>query len=75
MGVTEILRCAKDLKLKARAVNETWSGLSQAAAARDHRAQDETFIIVGKVERRGCAGSGSRRQTAPQIIKRAEFEA
>jgi subfamily B ATP-binding cassette protein HlyB/CyaB len=27
IGVAEILRCARDLKLKARAVTETWSGL------------------------------------------------
>jgi ATP-binding cassette, subfamily B, bacterial HlyB/CyaB len=27
MGVPEILRCAKSLKLKARSVTETWDGL------------------------------------------------
>jgi ATP-binding cassette, subfamily B, bacterial HlyB/CyaB len=36
--VPEMLRCAKDLTLKARAVTESWAGLMEASAAGDRRA-------------------------------------
>src|SRR5690349_12598712 len=74
VGVTEILRCAKDLKLKARAVNETWRGLSRLPMPAIIQRRDETFVIAGKVGAEDILVQDPR-QTAPQIIKRADFEA
>ena len=74
VGVTEILRCAKDLKLKARAVNETWSGLSRLPMPAIIQRRDETFVIAGKVGADDILVQDPQ-QTAPQIIKRADFEA
>src|SRR5690349_10334779 len=74
VGVTEILRCAKDLKLKARAVNETWRGLSRLPMPAIIQRRDETFVIAGKVGADDILVQDPQ-QTAPQIIKRADFEA
>jgi subfamily B ATP-binding cassette protein HlyB/CyaB len=74
VGVTEILRCAKDLKLKARAVNETWSGLSRLPLPAIIQRRDETFVIAGKVGADDILVQDPL-QKAPQIIKRADFEA
>jgi subfamily B ATP-binding cassette protein HlyB/CyaB len=71
--VTEMLRCAKQLKLKARAVTTTWEKLSKFPLPAIVELKDGTFLIVGKVTDEGAlvqVPSIGR----PQIIKRAEFE-
>jgi subfamily B ATP-binding cassette protein HlyB/CyaB len=73
MGVPEMLRCAKTLKLKARSVTETWEGLMKLPLPAIVELKDKTFIIVGKVTADDAlvqVPSANR----PQIIKRAEFE-
>jgi ATP-binding cassette, subfamily B, bacterial HlyB/CyaB len=73
IGVTEMLRCAKDLKLKARAVNTTWPGLMKLPLPAIVELKDKGFFIVGKVSADDALVQIPA-ENRPQIIKRAEFE-
>ncbi|WP_346730765.1 cysteine peptidase family C39 domain-containing protein [Bradyrhizobium sp. 199] len=73
VGVQEMLRCAKQLKLKARAIRENWVGLSKLSLPAIVERHDGSFAILGK------AGSDDvlihdPAVNRPQVIKRAEFE-
>src|SRR5260221_9863095 len=73
IGVTEMLRCAKDLKLKARVTSATWESLGKLPLPVVAELSDDTFLIVGKASADDVlvqVPSAPR----PQIIKRAEFE-
>jgi len=73
IGVTEMLRCAKQLKLKAQAVTATWEQLSNLPLPAIVELKDRTFLIVGKVTDEGALvhrPSVGR----PEVFKRAEFE-
>jgi subfamily B ATP-binding cassette protein HlyB/CyaB len=48
IGVQEMLRCAKRLKLKARAVEGDWNILAKMLLPAIAALKDGTFIIVGK---------------------------
>jgi subfamily B ATP-binding cassette protein HlyB/CyaB len=73
IGVGEMLRCAKDLKLKARAVTENWAGLMKLPLPAIVELKDERFIIVGKVSADEALVQNPA-ENRPKIIKRAEFE-
>jgi subfamily B ATP-binding cassette protein HlyB/CyaB len=73
IGVSEMLRCAKDLKLKARGVTESWAGLMKLPLPAIVELKDKTFIIVGKVTAYDALVQVPS-ENRPQIIKRAEFE-
>src|SRR6185437_824058 len=73
MGVQEMLRCAKALKLKARSVTESWNGLANLPLPAIVEMKDGTFIIVGKVSADDVLVQ-SPSVNRPQIVKRAEFE-
>jgi ATP-binding cassette, subfamily B, bacterial HlyB/CyaB len=74
IGVAEMLRYAKDLKLKARAVTEAWTGLMRLPLPAIVQRADESFVIVGKVTEKDILiqDPAGRR---PQAVGRAEFEA
>ncbi|MGH6679596.1 MAG: ABC transporter transmembrane domain-containing protein, partial [Bradyrhizobium sp.] len=73
IGEVEILRCARDLKLKARAVASTWQRLSKTALPAIAQRHDGGFFIVSKVLENSvlildpAAGK-------PQSLGRAVFE-
>src|SRR3954469_2669710 len=73
IGVTEMLRCAKDLKLKARAVATDWTGLMKLPLPAIVELKDKSFFIVGKVTADDALVQIPS-ENRPQIIKRAEFE-
>ena len=73
IGVSEMLRCAKELKLKARAVTESWAGLMKLPLPAIVELKDKTFLIVGKVTADDALVQIPS-ENRPQIIKRAEFE-
>jgi subfamily B ATP-binding cassette protein HlyB/CyaB len=73
IGVSEMLRCAKDLKLKARAVTENWAGLMKLPLPAIVELKDQRFIIVGKVSADEALVQNPA-ENRPQIIKRTEFE-
>ena len=57
VGVTEILRCAKEFGLKARAQKTSWSRLAVTPLPGIALLRDGGFLILGKVGRRQAAGS------------------
>jgi subfamily B ATP-binding cassette protein HlyB/CyaB len=73
IGVTEMLRCAKQLKLRARAVTENWAGLAKLPLPAIVELKDKTFLIVGKVTDDDALVQIPS-EGRPRIIKRAEFE-
>jgi subfamily B ATP-binding cassette protein HlyB/CyaB len=73
IGATEMLRCAKDLKLKARAVTVNWSGLMKLPLPAIVELKDKRFLIVGKVTEDDALVQIPS-ENSPRIIKRAEFE-
>jgi subfamily B ATP-binding cassette protein HlyB/CyaB len=73
IGVTEMLRCAKQLKLKARAVSEDWAGLMKLPLPAIVELKDKTFIVVGQVNEEGVLVQAPF-EDRPRIVKRAEFE-
>lgn len=73
IGVTEMLRCARGLKLKARAVTENWAGLMKLPLPVIVELKDNSFIIVGKVTAEDALVQNPS-EHRPRIIKRAEFE-
>jgi subfamily B ATP-binding cassette protein HlyB/CyaB len=72
--VTEMLRCAKELKLKARAVTVDWSRLAKLSLPAIAECKDGGFLILGKVGEQGALvqNPGVGR---PQLLPREEFEA
>jgi subfamily B ATP-binding cassette protein HlyB/CyaB len=73
IGVTEMLRCAKQLKLRARAAAENWAGLMKLPLPVIAELKDKTFIIVGKVTAEDVLVQVPS-ENRPRIIKRAEFD-
>ena len=74
VGATEMLRCAKQLKLKARAVRQTWEGLAKLPLPAIAARADGSFIILGQVTAE-TALIQDPLLNRPQGLKRAEFEA
>ncbi|TWC00210.1 subfamily B ATP-binding cassette protein HlyB/CyaB [Bradyrhizobium macuxiense] len=71
--IQEMLRCAKTLKLKARAVNADWAHLKKAQLPAIVECRDSSFFILGKISDDGAlihrpSGGG------PQALSREEFE-
>jgi subfamily B ATP-binding cassette protein HlyB/CyaB len=50
IGVTEMLRCAGDLKLKARVIDSDWERLAKTPLPAIAQRRDGSFVIVGKAE-------------------------
>ena len=73
IGVSEMLRCAKQFKLKARSVSEAWAGLARLSLPAIIERRDGTFAILGKA---GVDDVLIHDPTVnrPQVVKRAEFE-
>jgi ATP-binding cassette, subfamily B, bacterial HlyB/CyaB len=68
-----MLRFAKDLKLKARAVTTSWPGLMKLPLPAIVELKDNSFFIVGKVTADDALVQNPS-ENRPHIIKRAEFE-
>jgi subfamily B ATP-binding cassette protein HlyB/CyaB len=49
IGVTEMLRCAKDVKLKARSVDTDWERLGKTPLPVIAERKDGSFFIIGKM--------------------------
>jgi ATP-binding cassette, subfamily B, bacterial HlyB/CyaB len=73
IGVSEMLRCAKGLKLKARAVTTSWPGLMKLPLPAIVELKDKSFIVVGKVTADDALVQNPS-ENRPQIVKRTEFE-
>jgi ATP-binding cassette, subfamily B, bacterial HlyB/CyaB len=73
-AISEILRCAKEFRLKARAIKTDWSGLAEAPLPALVEYGDGSFIVLGKVID-GKALVHDPRAGRPQLLPRADFEA
>jgi subfamily B ATP-binding cassette protein HlyB/CyaB len=73
IGVTEILRCAKDLKLKVRAIESKWERLAKTPMPAIAELRDGSFIFLSKA---GEEAVLIRDPTVgrPQSVTREEFE-
>src|SRR6266571_634742 len=74
IGITEMLRCAKDLGLKARARTTSWDRLASTPLPGIAALRDGRFLILGKVadDKVLIQHPSSPR---PEAMTRAEFEA
>ena len=74
VGVTEMLRCAKQLGLKARSVRTTWVRLAQTPLPAIAALKGGGFLLLGSAGKDRvlvqCAST-----PRPEALKRAEFEA
>ena len=57
IGAPEILRCAKDLGLKARACRSDWSRLAKTPLPAIAALRDGGFLVIAKASRRQSSGS------------------
>jgi subfamily B ATP-binding cassette protein HlyB/CyaB len=74
IGITEMLRTARDFKLKARAVDSEWNGLAKLALPAICECKDGTFAILAQVlEEKALVHVPSVGR--PQLLARAQFEA
>jgi subfamily B ATP-binding cassette protein HlyB/CyaB len=74
IGITEMLRCARELKLKARAITADWVRLAKLPLPAIAELTDGTFLILGKVGE-DSALVQSPLVGRPQQLTRSQFEA
>jgi ATP-binding cassette, subfamily B, bacterial HlyB/CyaB len=74
IGPTEMLRCAKDFGLKARAYQSTWKRLAQTPLPGIAVLRDGRFLILGKAGEDQVLVQDPL-QPRPALMKRDEFEA
>jgi len=74
IGIPEMLRCAKELGLKARARQTTWERLASTPLPAIAALRDGGFLLLGKVGE-GKALVQSPLAPRPTMMTRAEFEA
>src|SRR5215467_12531707 len=74
VGVPEMLRCAKELGLKARSYKTSWTRLASTPMPAIAVLRDGGFVVVGKVgEDKAIVQSPKSPQ--PRLMTRDEFEA
>jgi Peptidase C39 family len=73
-GIADILRCAKQFRLKARAVSTGWERLAKTSLPALAQARDGSFVILGKVLD-DKALIQDPRVGRPELVGRADFEA
>jgi subfamily B ATP-binding cassette protein HlyB/CyaB len=73
-GSPEILRCAKDLKLRARAIGADWNKLSKTPLPALAEDRDGEFVVLARIID-DKALIQDPRVGRPQLVSRAEFEA
>jgi ATP-binding cassette, subfamily B, bacterial HlyB/CyaB len=73
-SVSDILRCAKELGLKARAIESDWKRLARTPFPAIAETRDGQFFILGKVSETGALVQDPL-IGKPQSLERAEFEA
>jgi subfamily B ATP-binding cassette protein HlyB/CyaB len=74
VGVPEMLRCAKQLKVKARVIRSDWNRLPKTPLPAIAECGDGSFLILGKALD-GKVLVQDPRVGRPQLLDRAEFEA
>src|SRR5580692_7654291 len=73
-GTPEILRCAKEFRVKARAITTDWLRLAKTPLPALAECRDGSFIILGKINDDKALVQDPR-TGRPQLSTRADFEA
>jgi subfamily B ATP-binding cassette protein HlyB/CyaB len=73
-GLPEMLRCAKELGLKARAVTTRWARLERTPLPAIAVKRDGGFLVLGKIGDKGALVQDPL-ASRPQVLSRDEFEA
>lgn len=74
IGIAEMLRCAREFKIKARAVTTNWPRLAKLSLPAIAECKDSEFLILGQItDDKAVVQSPSVGR--PQLLSRAEFEA
>jgi ATP-binding cassette, subfamily B, bacterial HlyB/CyaB len=73
VGTSEMLRCAKELGLKARSITTVWTRLSRTPLPAIAERTDGSFLILAKVVDDRVLVQDPAAPT-PKLISRAEFE-
>lgn len=74
IGIAEMLRCAREFKIKARAVTTDWPRLKKLPLPAIAECKDGKFLILGQLtDEKALVQSPSVGR--PQLLSRAEFEA
>lgn len=74
LNITDMLRCAKELQLKARATTSTWMRLGKTALPVIAERKDGRFIILGKISDDSILIQDPL-VPRPESLTRADFEA
>ena len=74
IGVTEMLRCARELGLKARAFKTKWHRLARTPLPAIAALADGGFLILGKVSDDQVLVQRTS-MPRPEVLSRTEFEA
>jgi subfamily B ATP-binding cassette protein HlyB/CyaB len=74
VGVNEMLRCAKDFRLKARAVTTDWTRLRRLSLPAIAQLHDGSFTVLARVTE-DQALVQSPALARPQLVQRGQFEA
>jgi subfamily B ATP-binding cassette protein HlyB/CyaB len=72
VGITEMLRCAKDFGLKARLINTSWARLARTPLPAIAALKDGGFLLLGKAEEDAVLVQRSL-EPHPVKLTRAEF--
>jgi ATP-binding cassette, subfamily B, bacterial HlyB/CyaB len=75
IGIPEMLRCAKDFKLKARAIATDWMRLAKLPLPAIAESTDGTFLIIAKVTDEKALVQPLSGAANPVLMSRAELEA
>lgn len=74
IAISDMLRCAKDLGLKARTLTSDWGRLVRTPLPGIARLRDGGFLVLGKVNEEKILVQDPL-QPRPQLMSRADFEA
>jgi subfamily B ATP-binding cassette protein HlyB/CyaB len=74
IGVQEMLRCAKDLGIKARAYRTSWERLAETPLPGIAALRDGSFLLLGKVSSTEAIVQLST-EPRPRLMARADLEA
>ena len=73
-ALPEMLRCAKELGLKARAISTRWARLERTPLPALALKHDGSFLVLGRIGDKGALVQDAL-QSRPQLMSREEFEA
>src|SRR5262245_40730652 len=74
VGVPEMLRCAKQFEVKARAVTTTWKRLAKTPLPAIAGLRDGGFVVLGQASEDKVVVQAPQ-SSKPSLMTRAEFEA